>query len=190
MHRVGLSDRARRGDGALRRHVDDAAGAGGRAGWIVFVIGDAHDEDEARTLIRRHASSGGAEHARKASDEQWRAMTTRVSVSTPEPALDLLMNGWLLYQTLGCRIWGRSSFYQSSGAFGFRDQLQDVLALIPADPAIARAYILKAASRQYRRGRRAALVARTAPGEGVRTRCSDDRLWLRTPVLEYVRSDG
>jgi cellobiose phosphorylase len=189
MHRVGLSDRlgaAMEPCAAMSTTLLVPADEPVR---IVFVIGDAHDEDEARTLIRRYASSGGAEHARKASDEQWRAMKTRVSVSTPEPALDLLMNGWLLYQTLGCRIWGRSSFYQSSGAFGFRDQLQDVLALIPADPAIARAYILKAASRQYGEGD-VQHWWHEPLGEGVRTRCSDDRLWLVYAVLEYVCTTG
>jgi len=156
---------------------------------LVFVMGDARDEAEARTLIRRYASAAAAARTREAVERAWTRLTSRIRVQTPEPALDVLLNGWLLYQTLSCRIWGRSSFYQSSGAFGFRDQLQDVLATLPSDPAIARAHILKAAGRQYVEGD-VQHWWHEPLGEGVRTRCSDDRLWLVYAALEYVRMTG
>jgi cyclic beta-1,2-glucan synthetase len=97
-----------------------------------------------------------------------------VQVQTPDRAMDIMLNGWLLYQTLACRMWARSGFYQASGAYGFRDQLQDGMALAVARPKLTREHLLRAAGAPVRRGRRPALVA-AAPGQGVRTRISDDR---------------
>ncbi len=189
MHRVGLSDRVGAAMDACAAMATAIVIPPGETVRVVFVIGDAHDEDEARSLIRRYASAVAAETTRKSVEEHWRRLTSRVSVLTPEPALDLLMNGWLVYQTLSCRIWGRSSFYQSSGAFGFRDQLQDVLALIPSDSSIARAHIVKSAGRQYAEGD-VQHWWHEPMGDGVRTKCSDDRLWLVYAALEYVRMTG
>jgi cellobiose phosphorylase len=152
---------------------------------IVFRLGAGKNRNHAFEVIQ---TSQGPETARIALDkihQYWKKALGVIQIKTPDPALNILTNGWLMYQTLACRIWARSGFYQSGGAFGFRDQLQDVLALLHAQPRLTRAQILLCASRQFREGDVQHWWHPPA-GRGVRTTCSDDRLWLPFVTLAYV----
>ncbi|HET6956644.1 MAG TPA: protein ndvB, partial [Vicinamibacterales bacterium] len=156
---------------------------------VTFRLGAARDVDEARALVVRFR---GANAARAAFDDvrgYWQQLLGAVTVETPDPALDLMCNGWLLYQVLAARMWGRSGFYQSGGAFGFRDQLQDSLALLHAAPHLTREQILLSASRQFVEGD-AQHWWHPPVGRGVRTLCSDDYLWLPFVTARYVLTTG
>jgi cyclic beta-1,2-glucan synthetase len=156
---------------------------------IIFLLGQADRPEEVSALVRRYAEPG---RARKELDEvraSWERVLGTVQVRTPDPALDLMVNRWLLYQALSCRIWGRSAFYQSGGAYGFRDQLQDVMALVYGAPQEARAQILRAASRQFLEGD-VQHWWHPPSGRGVRTHFSDDLLWLPLVVCHYVSVTG
>lgn len=156
---------------------------------IVVLLGQANSEEEARALIRKYRLSHERKESFSAVVAYWDDLLGTIQVKTPDPAMNLIMNRWLLYQTLSCRVWGRSAFYQSGGAFGFRDQLQDVMALVYARPQIARKQILLAAARQFVEGD--VLHWWHAPtGRGVRTHISDDLLWLPFVVSQYVRVTG
>ena len=107
------------------------------------------NSDDAKNLVQRLRGSAAARTALEAVWGHWTHLLGAVQIETPDPALDMLANGWLLYQTLACRVWARSGYYQSGGAFGFRDQLQDVMALIHAEPQLVRKHLLLCASRQF-----------------------------------------
>jgi cellobiose phosphorylase len=156
---------------------------------IVFLLGSADDLDSARQLLRRYKEPGRAQRAFEQVRQLWDGILGAVQVHTPDPALDLLVNRWLPYQVLSCRLWGRSAFYQSGGAYGFRDQLQDVMALVYGAPQEARAHLLRAAARQFLEGDVQHWWHPPA-GRGVRTRISDDYLWLPFVVCHYVAVTG
>ena len=154
-----------------------------------FLLGQAAGREQALDLVAHYRDRGTVEAAALESKAFWDGILGGVRVKTPEPSMDLLLNRWLLYQSVSSRIFGRTAFYQSSGAFGYRDQLQDVLALLHAAPARARAHILEAAAHQFEEGD---VLHWWHPPEssGVRTHCSDDMLWLPYVVAEYVSSTG
>lgn len=156
---------------------------------IVFLIGSAPTEEAARDII--HATRGvpNAQAALENVWKYWGHVLGAVYVETPDPSLNFLVNGWLPYQTLACRLWARTGFYQSGGAFGFRDQLQDSMALIHAAPELVRAHLLRAAARQFPEGD-VQHWWHAHSGRGVRTHFSDDYLWLPYAVCRYVHATG
>jgi cyclic beta-1,2-glucan synthetase len=156
---------------------------------IVIVLGQAANIEAARELVTRFRQPREAEKALHGVVQFWDRLLGTVQVETPDTALDLLLNRWLLYQTVSCRLWGRSAFYQSSGAFGFRDQLQDVMALVHAAPSEARRHILLAAGHQFVEGD-VQHWWHPPTARGIRTRCSDDFLWLPFAVCRYVAATG
>jgi cyclic beta-1,2-glucan synthetase len=156
---------------------------------IICMLGQADSVAHVRELVLRFQEENALEEALEQSKAWWDALLGTVEVHTPELAADLLINRWLQYQSLSCRLWARSAFYQSGGAFGFRDQLQDVLAFLYVKPEIARAQILLAASRQFKEGDVQHWWHEPA-GAGIRSRISDDLLWLPYVVAHYVRTTG
>jgi cyclic beta-1,2-glucan synthetase len=156
---------------------------------LVGLLGDAMDGEAARALVRKYRDRTIVNDALQRVVAFWDRLLGTLVVKTPDRALDILLNRWLPYQSLACRVWGRSAFYQSSGAFGFRDQLQDVLALLCAAPRLARTHLLHAASRQFVEGD-VQHWWHEPGGQGVRTRFSDDRLWLVHAALQYTSATG
>jgi cyclic beta-1,2-glucan synthetase len=156
---------------------------------VIGLLGDAVDAEAARELVRKYREPGSVDEGRREVVGFWDRLLGTVAVKTPDRSFDLMVNRWLPYQALACRIWGRSAFYQSSGAFGFRDQLQDVLALLLSAPRLARTHLLHAASRQFVEGD-VQHWWHEPGGQGVRTRSTDDRLWLAYAVLQYVAATG
>jgi cyclic beta-1,2-glucan synthetase len=156
---------------------------------IVFTFGSGRDLTDARNLVNRFRGVGPARAALEAVWAFWNRTLGAVHIETPDPSINFLANGWLLYQVIASRIWGRSGFYQSGGAFGFRDQLQDTMSLVHAQPTILREQILRCAGRQFREGD-VQHWWHPPIGRGVRTRISDDFLWLPFATCRYVTALG
>jgi cellobiose phosphorylase len=163
--------------------------ADGQESDVVFVLGTARSEVDARQILQRFRTAEAAQVGLVSVWNHWKHMLGAVHVETPDPAVDFLVNGWLIYQVLSCRMWGRTGFYQSGGAFGFRDQLQDAMALVHATPELLRAHILRAAGRQFRDGD-VQHWWHPPTGRGVRTHFSDDYLWLPFATVRYVTATG
>jgi len=163
--------------------------ADGQERELVFVFGAGNNPEEAQQLVRRFSGPASAWLALEGVWEFWKRTLGVVYAETPDPALNLLVNGWLEYQTLACRYWGRSGYYQSGGAYGFRDQLQDTAALLHAAPGTAREHLLRCAGRQFREGD-VQHWWHPPTGRGVRTHFSDDYLWLPYATSRYVTVTG
>jgi cyclic beta-1,2-glucan synthetase len=199
--RNGSSDRPA---AMLRRSLSGRTGAGldpcaalqvmveldpGQDATVIMLVGQAGDATQARDMLQRFSAADRVDAALETTQAWWDNLLETIQVDTPDMAINFMLNRWLLYQTLSCRIWGRSGFYQSGGAVGFRDQLQDAMALLYAAPELSRQQILTAAARQFVEGD-VQHWWHPQSGAGVRTRISDDLLWLPYVTTQYVRVTG
>ena len=151
---------------------------------VVFFLGQAASAEDARSLIACYRAAN-LDTVLSEVSRYWDDALGAIQVKTPDRPMDIMLNGWLLYQTLACRIWARSAFYQASGAYGFRDQLQDGMAIATSQPAIAREHLLRAAGRQFPEGDVQHWWLPQS-GQGLRTRISDDRVWLAYATAHYL----
>ncbi len=157
---------------------------------LVFVLGvGGRRNADASGLLQRCGAPGAAQAALEAVHAHWRRVLGAVQIATPDPALDVLANGWLMYQTIACRLWARSGYYQSGGAFGFRDQLQDAMAVVHTEPALLREQLVLAANHQFVEGD-VQHWWHPPSDRGVRTHCSDDYLWLPLAAQRYIQATG
>lgn len=156
---------------------------------VIFRLGAATSHQDASALVHQFKGSVVALKSLERVKAYWKKTIGTLQVQTPDAAINILTNGWLTYQVLSSRLWGRSGFYQSGGAFGFRDQLQDVMSLLHVAPALAREQILRSASRQFKEGD-VQHWWHPPIGRGVRTRCSDDFLWLPFVTSIYIAHSG
>ena len=171
---------------AIQVNFELAAGMGRE---IIFRLGTGQDLEDANKIINQFRGSVQAYAALQAVWEYWNHTLGSVQIETPDQSINTLANGWLLYQTLACRVWARSGYYQSGGAFGYRDQLQDVMALIHSRPDLLREHLVLFAGRQFREGD-VQHWWHPPVGRGVRTHCSDDYLWLPLATCRYITSTG
>ncbi|WP_414451592.1 glucoamylase family protein [Burkholderia sp. 22PA0099] len=170
---------------ALQTHIELAPGG---VAEIVWLLGEGADREAARQSVMQYRCAD-LDAVFAAVTASWDETLGALQVRTPDRAMDLMLNRWLLYQTLSSRIWARAGFYQASGAYGFRDQLQDGMALALARPTLTREHLLRAAARQFPEGDVQHWWLRET-GSGVRTRISDDRVWLASAIAHYVEVSG
>jgi cellobiose phosphorylase len=156
---------------------------------VYILLGCEHSREAALKLVKKYKQSNICERAFDHLKEFWEGVLDQISVSTPSPELDVLLNNWLLYQVLGCRMWARTAFYQAGGAYGFRDQLQDSLSLLHSRPDLTKAQILLHAAHQFEEGD-VQHWWHEETNRGIRTRYSDDLLWLSYTVARYVKHTG
>jgi cyclic beta-1,2-glucan synthetase len=189
LDRIGLASKVEPGldpCAAVQLHIDLEPG---ESEEIYFLMGQGANREDALRLVAQYQDANQVEMTWNRVNKFWDDLLGTVQIQTPDLAMNLMLNRWLLYQTLSCRIWGRSAFYQSSGAFGFRDQLQDVMSLVHSAPRLAREHILESAHHQFDAGD--VLHWWHPPlGRGVRTRFSDDLLWLPFVTAHYVMATG
>jgi cyclic beta-1,2-glucan synthetase len=189
LRRVGLSGQVQAGGdicAALQVHLNFKPG---ESKTFRFALGQGEDLAQAKTLAETYSQPEKADESFEAMVQKWDALLETLQVETPNLEMDVILNRWMLYQALSCRIWGRSALYQSSGAYGFRDQLQDITSILSIQPEIAREHILRSARHQFREGD--VLHWWHPPsGHGVRTRITDDLLWLVYVTAEYVNKTG
>jgi cyclic beta-1,2-glucan synthetase len=171
--------------GAMETAIELAVGAETE---LLILFGDADGTEQAAALVARYRDADLDAVLAEVRD-QWEDLLGKVRVKTPDRSADIMLNGWLLYQTIACRLWARSGFYQASGAYGFRDQLQDGMALAAIHPSLTREHLIRAAGRQFAEGD---VQHWWLPhsGQGVRSRISDDRLWLAFCVSHYLKASG
>jgi cyclic beta-1,2-glucan synthetase len=167
--------------GALQMRIDLEPG---ETTEVVLLLGEESSAQAATALIERYRAADLKQILLEVK-EFWQQTLGAIQVQTPDRSVDLLLNGWLLYQTLACRVWGRTAFYQSSGAYGFRDQLQDVMALCVAAPAVTREHLLRAGARQFVEGDVQHWWLPTT-GQGIKTKVADDRIWLAYVTAHYL----
>ncbi len=163
--------------------------ADGEERELIFRLGAGQDMNHVYDLVKQSRGANTASEALEKVKNYWNHTITALQIETPDQSINTLANGWLTYQTLACRLWGRSGYYQSGGAFGFRDQLQDVLSLLHAEPALARKQILLCAAHQFQQGD-VQHWWHPPTGRGVRTRISDDFLWLPFVTYHYIVHTG
>lgn len=156
---------------------------------VAILLGQTESQELARQLIRHYENIDHVKSAYQAVVKYWDDLITTIQIRTPEPSFNILMNRWLLYQTLSCRYWARTAFYQSGGAYGFRDQLQDCMAFVYSDPQLAREQIIRASERQFVEGD-VQHWWHPPTGRGIRTTMSDDLLWLPLVVSFYIQTTG
>ena len=188
-------DRGSRLQGAAGAGLDPCAAlqtsfelAGGAQTRVLVLLGEAEGAGGAADLIQRGRTADHEAMLRGVAS-YWDDMQGTIQVRTPDRSMDIMLNRWLIYQTLACRLWARTAFYQAGGAYGFRDQLQDVVALVTAKRDVAREHLLRAAARQFVEGD-VQHWWHPPSGRGVRTRISDDRLWLPYAVDRYLAVTG